>query len=210
MAFQAVHFPREYRPVVGAARAVVAFAWIEVVGWAVCATGAWGLVRSWEAKAASPEPALAVLIVGGVVLLAAAFATLACSVFWRGRARWNAKLAVGAVWTKRRTAPWWMPDVLNASDPVRRSAAPADRPRNPVFALWSLGSCTKLLVFLALAHFGNDLSGIGYFRFLALAITTESALAVLTSAMATLGVRAITRGQTDPAMFPEAVQPVQA
>ncbi|MET1072959.1 MAG: hypothetical protein ABWY11_09980, partial [Umezawaea sp.] len=150
--------------------------------------------------------AVVVVLVGGLLVFLVGFiGAVLCFYLWRRRARWNAKLAVGADWSGRRRA-LSLNDVWNASDPARRSEARADRPRNPLFVVWPLSYFALTLVVVAYWYFGRGLHGTEYARFLGhLAIAHVVAAVVLATTMG-LGIRAITRRQTDPAMFPEQAQ----
>ncbi|PRY42304.1 hypothetical protein [Umezawaea tangerina] len=199
MAFQDVRFPRGYRPVAGAARAMGVSAWVGVVGSLVFAVGAWDF-RWWmeDEDHGSPTSVLVLLVGGLLVFLVGFIGAVVCFLLWRRRVRWNAKLVVGAEWSGRRRA-LSLNDVWNAGDPAQRSAARADRPRNPLFVVWPLSYFALTLVMVAYWYFGRGLHGAAYARFLSHLAVVHVAVALVLATTATLGVHAITRRQSEPA-----------
>jgi hypothetical protein len=167
----------------------------------VFAFGAWAFLGWSEDKASGSGSTVATVMIGGLLVFAAAWiATGLCFAFWRGRARWNAKLAVGPDWSGRRR-PLSLNDVWNASDPAQRSAARADRPRYPAFAVWFLSYLALILVMASYWYFGRGSSGTTFARFVAHLSVAHTAIATVFAVTTTLGVRAISRRQTDPSMY---------
>ncbi|HWO64274.1 MAG TPA: hypothetical protein VNO31_30005 [Umezawaea sp.] len=201
MADPSVPFPREYRPVAGGALAVVVFAWVMVIGSAVFTFGAWRFLGWAEDKSSGSGVLVATVMIGGLLVFAAAWgATGLCFLFWRGRVRWNAKLAVGPTWSGRRR-PLSLNDVRNASDPVGRSAARVDRPRHPSFPVWLLSYIALVLVMASFWYVGRENDGTEFAWFAARLAVVHTVVAVVFAVSATAGVRTITLRQTDPAMY---------
>ena len=180
---------------------MVGFAWVMAAGSAVFTFGAWRFLHWIEDKTSGSGTIVGTVLIGGLLVFAVAWGAMGlCFAFWRGRARWNAKLAVGPTWSERRR-PLSLNDVWNASDPVRRSAARADRPRHPAFAVWLLSYLALVLVMASFWYVGRRTDGTEFAWFLARLAVVHTVVTVAFTVAATLGVRAITRRQTDPAMY---------
>ena len=205
MAHSRVRFPHEYRPVAGVGLAVVVSAWIAAVGAVVFAAGAWhlhGLVS------ADGEDALldmgfvtALAMLGGPALfLLALMAMAGCFAGWRGRVRWNARLATGPGWSTR-PAGWTLNDVWTASDPGLRHVAPVDRPTNATFYLWRLGVLAVVAAAGLNVRYGNGPTTTSAVRHTAYLAALQVLVTIFFAVLTTVAVRAITRRQTDPATF---------
>ncbi|MET1073077.1 MAG: hypothetical protein ABWY11_10575 [Umezawaea sp.] len=204
MAIPAVRFPYQYRPVAGTASVVIVFAWIAVVASAVYAVGSW----NWARWMVSGPPDLSdsdgpgwFAAVLGLLFCRVAWFVMAIGFFvWFRRVQWNARLVVGQEWGRRRKA-LSMTEVWNASDPVQRSRAEADRPKNPAFAVWVLGYVVLQLANASVGYLDRQSTEETAMEFTAYPAAVHLVIAVVFAVVTTLSVRAITRRQTTPAFF---------
>jgi hypothetical protein len=191
--------------VAGVGLAVVVSAWVAAAGAVVFATGAWHVHRqvsdAGEDSVADMGFWTAAALLGGPALfLTALLATGGCFASWRGRVRSNALLATGPGWPTR-SAGWSLNDVWTASDPWLRHVAPVDRPTNATFYLWRLGSLAAVGAAAENVRYGNGPTITSAVRHTAYLAAVQVPATVFFAVMTAVAVRAITRRQTDPAMF---------